>query len=175
MDVIEQYRDDVIAYGYFTTANCKTAQLIANSTFNYHKNPPTIYDKFVLKVAKIKNSPILLALKKLGPCYTSKNTEIGKSECMLFFPSGYKNSSETGESTPIPTDEKPKKKKKKRKTKQGSDEENDNENNQVQNVAQAPADVEPEDCTEQDDDDSAEDEDSAEGHEMENLPETSDK
>lgn len=42
MEVIEEYRDDVLAYGYFTTDNCKTAQLIANSTFNYHKNPPTM-------------------------------------------------------------------------------------------------------------------------------------
>lgn len=135
---------------------------------------PFSYDKFVIKVAKTKNSPILLSLKKLGPSYINKNTEVGKSECLLFFPPGYKNSSETGETTPIPVDEKPKKKKKKRKTKQGSDEEN--ENNQVQNAAQAPTDVEiadePEDGTEQDDDDSADDEDSAEGNEIENLPET---
>lgn len=132
------------------------------------------YDKFVIKVAKVKNSLILASLKKLGPSYISKNTEVGKSECLLFFPPGYKNSSETGETTPVPVDEKPKKKKKKRKTKQGSDEEN--ENNQVQSATQAPTDVEiadePEDGTEQDDDDSADDEDSAEGNEMENLPET---
>lgn len=42
MEVIELYRDDILAYGYFTTDNCETAQLIANSTFNYHKNPPTM-------------------------------------------------------------------------------------------------------------------------------------
>lgn len=42
MEVIEEYRDDVLAYGYFTTDNTETAQLIANSTFNYHKNPPTM-------------------------------------------------------------------------------------------------------------------------------------
>lgn len=125
-------------------------------------------------MAKTKDSPILSSLKKLGPSYISKNTEQGKIECLSFFPPGYKNSSETGETTPIPVDEKPKKKKKKRKTKQGSDDEN--ENNQMQNVAQAPADVEatdePEDGTEQDDDDSIDDEDSAEGNEIENLPET---
>lgn len=125
-------------------------------------------------MAKTKNSLILLSLKKLGPSYISKNTEVGKSECLLFFPPGYKNSSETGETTPVPIDEKPKKKKKKRKTKQGSDEEN--ENNQMQNATQAPTDVEiadePEDGTEQDDDDSADEEDSAEGNEMENLLET---
>lgn len=118
----------------------------------------------------------MAALKRLGPSYTSKNSIEGKVECLAFFPPGYKNSSETGETTPLPIDEKPKKKKKKRKTKQGSDEENENENNQVKSVAQAPADIEatdePEDGTEQDDDDSADDEDSAEGNEMGNLPET---
>lgn len=118
----------------------------------------------------------MAALKKLGPSYTSKNAIEGKVECLAFFPSGYKNSSETGETTPLPVDEKPKKKKKKRKNKQGSDEENENDNNQVQSVAsQAPADVEatePEDGTEQDDDDSVDDEDSAEGNDTENLPET---
>lgn len=132
------------------------------------------YDKFILKVAKTKGSPILAALKRLGPSYISKNTEEGKIECLTFFPPGYKNSSETGETTPVPVDEKPKKKKKKRKAKQGSDEEN--ENSQVQNVTQAPSDVvatdEPEDGTEQDDDESGDDDDSAEGNEMENLPET---
>lgn len=121
------------------------------------------YDKFILKVAKANGSVILPALKKLGPSYISKNTEIGKVECSTFFPAGYKNSSETGETTPVPVDDKPKKKKKKRKTKQGSDEENDNA--QLQSVTQAPADIEaaeePEDGTEQDDDDSAEDDDSS--------------
>lgn len=43
MDVIEQYSNDVLAYGYFTTDDLTTATLIANSTFNYHKLPPTMY------------------------------------------------------------------------------------------------------------------------------------
>lgn len=131
------------------------------------------FDKFILKVAKTKDSPIICALKKLGPSYTSKNTEVGKIECSAFFPPGYKNSSETGETTPIPVDEKPKKKKKKRKTKHESDD--DVDNSQAQNVAQAPADVEateePEDGTELDDEDSADEEDSAEANETENAAE----
>lgn len=113
-----------------------------------------------------------MALKKLGPSYISKNTETGKNDCLAFFPPGYKNSSETGETTPIPVEEKTKKKKKKRKTKQDADEES--ENNHVQDVAQAPADVEasPEDEAELDDDDSADEDDSADGVEGENAPET---
>lgn len=42
MEVIELYRDEILAYGYFTTDNYETAQLVANSTFNYHKNSPTM-------------------------------------------------------------------------------------------------------------------------------------
>lgn len=108
------------------------------------------------------------------------NTEVGKTECLVFFPPGYKNSSETGETTPVPVDEiHKKKKKKKRKAKHDSDEENEIENSQeVKNVAQAPADgvdttEEPEDGTELDDEDSADDDDSAnEPNETENVAET---
>lgn len=127
-------------------------------------------------MAKTRNSPVIAALKKLGPNYISKNTEVGKIECLAFFPPGFKNSSETGETTPVPVDEtQKKKKKKKRKTKHDSDEENGIENSQdVKNIAQTTTDVEateePEDGTELDDEDSADDDDSAN---EENVPETS--
>lgn len=42
MEIIDMYQDDILAYGYFTTDNHETAQLLANSTFNYHKNMPTM-------------------------------------------------------------------------------------------------------------------------------------
>lgn len=42
MDFIDVHQDDILAYGYFTTDNHETAQLLANSTFNYHKNKPTM-------------------------------------------------------------------------------------------------------------------------------------
>lgn len=79
------------------------------------------HDKLILKAAKTPESPAIDVLKKLCPCYVSKNTEIAKTECLGFFPIGYKNSSETGEPTPEPIDEKPKKRKRKRKVKQDSD------------------------------------------------------
>lgn len=43
MDIIEQYPEDVLAYGYFTSDDYTTATLIANSTFAYQKNTPTMY------------------------------------------------------------------------------------------------------------------------------------
>lgn len=132
------------------------------------------HDKFILKVSKVRNSPTMAALKKLGPSYVSKNSEVGKVECLAFFPPSFRNSSETGAPTPVPIDEtQKKKKKKKRKVKHDSDEENEIDSSQAQNVAQTIADVEtmeePEDG-ELDDDDSADDEDSTnEANETENA------
>lgn len=125
-----------------------------------------------MKVAKVRNSPAIAALKTLGPSYVSKNSEVGKTECLAFFPSGFKNSSETGAATPVPIDEtQKKKKKKKRKTKHDSDEENEIDSNQTQNVTQTDVEAteQPEDG-ELDEDDSADDEDSAnEVNETENA------
>lgn len=42
MDIIERNRDEILAYGYFTTDDFNSAVLIANSTFTYQKNPPTM-------------------------------------------------------------------------------------------------------------------------------------
>lgn len=43
MDLFEQYSDAILAYGYFTTDDPKTAQLIANSTNSYQKKTPNMY------------------------------------------------------------------------------------------------------------------------------------
>lgn len=123
------------------------------------------YDKLVVKVAKISNSPTITTLEKLGPCHMSKNTEIGKTECLIFFPPGYKNSSETGEPTPEPIDEKPKKKKKKRKAKQEGTDEGDTKTADETNV---PQETEQEVISEQgdgaeDEDDSNDEENSSSG------------
>lgn len=97
----------------------------ANSIFlfleNKKKTSARSYDKIVLKVAKYSGSTTTAVLNEHGPSHVSENTEIGRFECLAFFPIGYKNASETGETTPVPTDEKPKKKKKKRKTKHETD------------------------------------------------------
>lgn len=42
MDIIDTHREDILAYGYFTSDDFSTAQLIANSTFTYHQRPPTM-------------------------------------------------------------------------------------------------------------------------------------
>lgn len=137
MNVIDRHREDILAYGYFTNENHEVAELIATSTFNYQQKPPSMFvidsklllkryisfpwffsfDKFVLKVWKKKGSPAMAELYEHGPCYVSENAEIGRIECFSFFPPGYKISSETGETTPIPTNDRPRKKKKRRKVK----------------------------------------------------------
>lgn len=74
----------------------------------------------MLKVAKREELSTISILKEYGPSYISEHAEIGRAECLSFFPPGYKNSSETGETTPVPS-EQPKKKKKKRKARNETD------------------------------------------------------
>lgn len=74
---------------------------------------------------------------------------------MGFFPIGYKNSSETGEATPEPIDEKPKKRKRKRKVKQDSYE---NDTKAMSVVSPQETDLEQEVISEQGDEEDEEDE-----------------
>lgn len=110
----------------------------------------------VLKVSKAKPDPIL-ELISMGPSYMSKNSEIGKVECLGFFPIGYIVGSETGEPEPIPEEERPKKKKKKGKHRRETEEIDPN----VENENDQPAEQE-----ESDADDDGDDEDD----EIENGP-----
>lgn len=72
-------------------------------------------------MSKAKPEPIL-SLVGMGPSYMSKNSEVGKMECLGFFPIGYMVGSETGEPEPVSEEEKPKKKKKKGKHRRDPDE-----------------------------------------------------
>lgn len=77
------------------------------------------YDRLIVKAAKGLGEPgggeTLRQLVCHGPNYVSPNTEIGRDECLLFFPIGYRNASETGVEEPEPEDETVKSKKKKKK------------------------------------------------------------
>lgn len=121
------------------------------------------HDKMVIKVAKVTNDAIL-ALSNMGPSYMSRNSEIGKAECLVFFPPGYVVGSETGEPEPVPEEDKPKKKKKKRKHRHAADEvDNVVENGGVENGATEQEESEVGDENDDgDDDDDDEDEDKIE-------------
>lgn len=128
---------------------------------------PVSYDKFVLKAAKSNGSPAVAAFMKLSPNSVSANTVIGESECLAYFPRGYKNASETGETTPIPAEQQPKKRKRKRKAKTDADggDEKAPDDAGAQQDNDGEQDVE--DTTEQDDDE--EDENSLDENETENA------
>lgn len=115
MEVYHKFKPFMLAYGYFTTSDPTTTELIANTTDSYLKKKPMITDKLILKVTK--GSPEALnALKDLGPTYISKNTVIGQEECLQFFPEGYTNLEE-GEGVEEEVVEVSKKKKKRKKKK----------------------------------------------------------
>lgn len=42
MEIIEQQGDAILAYGYFTSDDIPSATLIANSTFKYNLETPTM-------------------------------------------------------------------------------------------------------------------------------------
>lgn len=45
MEIIEQHGEAILAYGYFTSDDIPNATLIANSTFKYNLETPTMSDK----------------------------------------------------------------------------------------------------------------------------------
>lgn len=51
MEVIDAHREDILAYGYFTSDDFSAPELIANSTFTYHHRPPTMYSSFSMPMS----------------------------------------------------------------------------------------------------------------------------
>lgn len=68
----------------------------------------------MLKVAK-KRSDIVSRLRKMGPCYCSKNTVDGKEDCAKIFPEGYNVVEEEPENESCENESKKKKKKRRKK------------------------------------------------------------
>nr|XP_029731748.1 uncharacterized protein LOC115268001 [Aedes albopictus] len=95
-EVITKFNRDVMAYGYFTSGDPKTAELIAKKTERYVRLKPNVNDKLILKVAKA-TSHAMLALTAVGPCYISQNAVEGQEECALLFPPNYDNIEEEAE------------------------------------------------------------------------------
>ncbi|XP_058065397.1 uncharacterized protein LOC131215037 [Anopheles bellator] len=95
----EKYKTQVMAFGYFTTGDPKTAELIAKSTERYLTKKPNVNDKLIMKVSKA-TSHAMLALTAMGPCYVSQNAVEGQEECATLFPPNYnfvEEENETGE------------------------------------------------------------------------------
>ncbi|XP_055529749.1 uncharacterized protein LOC129721329 isoform X2 [Wyeomyia smithii] len=110
-EIADKYKRDVMAYGYFTTGDPKTAELIAKTTERYSRLKPNVNDKLIMKVSKA-TSHAMLGLTAVGPCYISQNAVEGQEECAVLFPPNYNNiEEETG------AEESKKKHKKKRRGK----------------------------------------------------------
>lgn len=95
----EKYKTQVMAYGYFSTGDPKTAELIAKTTERYTTKRPNVNDKLIMKVSKA-TSHAMLALTAMGPCYVSQNAVEGQEECAALFPPNYnfvEEENETGE------------------------------------------------------------------------------
>ncbi|GAB0090126.1 uncharacterized protein DMENIID0001_048150 [Sergentomyia squamirostris] len=130
MEACVKHKDAIIAFGYFTSADPKTAELIANTNDAYAKVKRTVNDKLVLKVSKA-NTDAVLELVSLGPCFISQNAVHGETECSHFFPEGYTNREEGEgvEEEHVEVSKRGKKKKKKKK---------DEDTSSVQNGQEVP-------------------------------------
>lgn len=135
---------------------CVSSKII----FSQPKPPLIRHDKLVVKVAKMKTSNVIAILNEHCPSHVSKDAEIGKEECLKFFPSGYVNGSETGEPILVPEDISLKKRKKRRKSRMHLDEMNEEQSksenkdvgNQLEKESEA-GDGEEGDADEDDDED----------------------
>ncbi|XP_055691447.1 uncharacterized protein LOC129794667 [Lutzomyia longipalpis] len=130
MDACLKHKTAVLAYGYFTSADPKTATLIANTNDAYAQVKRTVNDKLVLKVTKSETDAVL-ELVSLGPCFVSQNCVQGEVECAAFFPEGYTNREEGEgvEEEHVEVSKRGKKKKKKKK---------DEDTSSVQNGQEVP-------------------------------------
>uniref|UniRef100_A0AAG5DNI4 Thioredoxin domain-containing protein n=1 Tax=Anopheles atroparvus TaxID=41427 RepID=A0AAG5DNI4_ANOAO len=55
----EKYKSHVMAFGYFTTGDPKTADLIAKTTERYTTKKPNVNDKLIMKVSKATSHAML--------------------------------------------------------------------------------------------------------------------
>lgn len=90
LDIINQYPEDVMRYGFFTSEVPEEAKLIAKTAPKFEQTAKeTKYgEKLVIQLMK-KHSETLLAFAQMGPTYMSSNSADGRRECSLFFPEGY--------------------------------------------------------------------------------------
>ncbi|XP_060518187.1 uncharacterized protein LOC132696984 isoform X3 [Cylas formicarius] len=100
--VVGEYQDEVMRYGFFTTEKPDNTQLVAKSVRRLEKMDPSersFSEKIVLQVTKRK-SECTLAFAQLGPIYMSPNTHEGQLECVKFFGEDYDELSVTDEEEP---------------------------------------------------------------------------
>ncbi|KAG5889777.1 hypothetical protein JTB14_036393 [Gonioctena quinquepunctata] len=95
LQVMNQYPDEIMHYGFFTDEHPEQAELVAKSLRKLempeNRDKRTFKEKLVIQVAKRK-SECLLALAQLKPLYMSSNTDDGSRECQIFFPDDYAES-----------------------------------------------------------------------------------
>lgn len=90
LPVINEYRDDVLAYGFFDSDDLNSANLIGNSCDEYQKLSEyqrSRNDKMIIKA--LLDSDVILALVGHVPTFVSLNEREAIKECAYFFPPDY--------------------------------------------------------------------------------------
>lgn len=83
-EVKEEYKKDLLAFGFFTSGDLQDCKLICKSAAKYEELEMKETDRIIAKVSK-QTSRLELALSSLGVLYVSQNTTQGAKECSLVF------------------------------------------------------------------------------------------
>jgi thioredoxin domain-containing protein 3 len=110
--------EDVLSFGYFSSGDIATCELLAKTTEKYDVLKPTVNDKLMMKIAK-KRSEICDRLKEMGPSYVSVNTIAGKTDCERLFPPDYNIPDEVEEENESQNEGKKKRRKRRKKRDKG--------------------------------------------------------
>ncbi|KAJ0173935.1 hypothetical protein K1T71_010081 [Dendrolimus kikuchii] len=98
-DIINQYKDEILASGIFVGDDPFTAEHIAYTVKQYDKMERLRKhkDRIAVMVSRKRSLP-LLQLAGLNPCYISADVASGEKECLTLFPVGYGDDYEDEES-----------------------------------------------------------------------------
>lgn len=91
LPVMGEYKNDVLAFGYFSgTDDLEAVELLAKSNASFECMWPhqPVDSKIAIKLA-CDSGDALLSLGSLEPCYISQNEKEGLLECETYFPLGY--------------------------------------------------------------------------------------
>ncbi|KAG5685099.1 hypothetical protein PVAND_014300 [Polypedilum vanderplanki] len=129
-EICKEFAEDILSYGYFNSEDIGSCTLLAKTTEKYDTLKPTVNDKLMMKIAKMR-SDIVKKLSAMGPCYVSKNTIDGKTDCDRLFPPDYNVPEEEEQENDSCENGSKKKKKKRRKKREKAEGEADQSQSQT--------------------------------------------
>ncbi|KAF2892729.1 hypothetical protein ILUMI_13445 [Ignelater luminosus] len=99
IDVMNDYPDDIMRFGFFTTDSPETAKLVAKTVQKYERHKASTFstgEKLVIQLSKKRSEPWCV-FSQLSPTFMSHTPEEGEVHCKIFFPEDYDEEEEVSE------------------------------------------------------------------------------